>query len=73
MKAERIGLKQEFVPVIVTLENQEEVDALHTIANHIAIVNPLPVLNDWFIILRPFTSIHWRRMWERLNRALHQY
>ena len=56
MKAERAEPKQEFVPVIVTLKSQEEVDALFTVTNHMAIIRGLRVIDSWYDILRPFTS-----------------
>ena len=57
MKAERAVPKQEFVPVIVTLESQEEVDSLYTIGNHCKIGNTLPALKGWYRQLSPFAGI----------------
>ena len=56
MKAERIEPKQEFVPVIVTLESQEEVDALFVVCNAIQITDALPVLDSWWQKLLLFAS-----------------
>ena len=72
MKAERVEPKQEFVPVIVTLENQEEVDALFTVANHMTIVCGLRVIDSWYDILLLFASNHEhrQRLWNQLNDAI---
>ena len=72
MKAERLKPKQEFVPVIVTLESQEEVDALFTITNHLAIIRGLRVVNSWYETLRPFASNrnHRQRLCNQLNDAI---
>ena len=57
MKAERIEPKQKFVPVIVTLESQEEVDALFVVGNHPIVLRTLPALKGMWTILSPFASI----------------
>lgn len=38
MKVERITPKPAFVPVVITLETQEEVDQLFSLVNHAAVV-----------------------------------
>ncbi len=55
MKAERVKSKQEFVPVIVTLESQEEVNSLFIIGNDTRICHVLPALNNVWSILKPFS------------------
>lgn len=69
MKAERVEPKQEFVPVIVTLESQEEVDALFAITNHAKIISVLPALNGWWSKLEGFSS-DYRQQWNKLNIAI---
>ena len=72
MKAERVESKQEFIPVIVTLESQEEVDALFTVANHMAIIRGLRVINGWYDVLVRFASNrkHRQMLWNKLNDAI---
>lgn len=71
MKAERVELKSEFVPVVVTLESQEEVDALFAVTNHAKIVDDmLPVMAGWWSKLERFKSPGSSRMWNKLNIAI---
>ena len=56
MKVKQVKLKQNFVPVIVTLESQEEVDALFVVGNHPIVVRTLPALKRMWAALSPFAS-----------------
>lgn len=70
MKAKRAVLKQEFVPVIVMLESQEEVDSLFAIGNHCKIGRALPALACWYQQLISFTSSERSVLWDKLHRAI---
>ena len=71
MKAERAERKQEFVPVIVTLESQEEVDSLYAVTNHMRVTDALPALSHWWSELTPFSSHCRNKLWQRLADKLH--
>lgn len=53
MKAEREEHEQPFIPVIVTLESQEEVDKLFALCNNSAIYEAIG-LKGWYEMLREF-------------------
>lgn len=70
MKAERVEPKQEFVPVIVTLESQAEVDALFAVVNYGKITDVLPAIDRWWSKLAPFKSKNYCSLWDKLDQRL---
>lgn len=61
----KIESEQKFVPVIITLESQEEIDSLFAVANHGKIINALPALSEWWDILKPFVDN--QALWDKLD------
>lgn len=45
-----------FAPVVLTLENQQEVDALYALLNHNGLTNAAGLDPDAFKVLKPFAS-----------------
>ena len=70
MKAEQAESKQEFVPVIITLESQKEVDALYAVIDNTVIVNAIPILDRWQSKLQPFRSLNYRLSFVKLDRII---
>lgn len=48
MKVEQINPEPKFKPVVITLETQDEVDALVTITNYSPISRALPCTKNWY-------------------------
>ncbi len=55
MKAEQKQPTPAFIPVILTLESQEEIDKLFALFNYMPISDVLR-LTDWYCKLQPFIS-----------------
>jgi len=55
MKVERIKPEAEFVPVVVTLETQEEVDKLFALLDHCTVNRELGT-KDWWKLLEKYKS-----------------
>jgi hypothetical protein len=66
MKVKQIEPKTQFKPVVITLETQEEVDALVTVVNHSMITDTLPALQDWWKKLDGLGSYK-KKWWELVN------
>lgn len=70
MKAERAEPKQEFAPVIVTLESQDEVDAIFAVGNDTRICRVLPALDGVYGCLKQFTGNYYQESCDRLDKIL---
>lgn len=57
MKAERIDQKPPFVPVLLTLESQAEVDAIFTVMNHTHLSEALNFEYGVHEVLRPYRDV----------------
>lgn len=71
MKAERKQTEPEFVPVVVTLESQEEVDALYAVVNHTTLNTAIPAFKGWYSKLLSFRSLAYEPLHIRLETLLH--
>lgn len=67
MKVRQIEPQVQFKPVVITLETQEEIDAIFAVLNHGKILRVLPILGGWWSVLEQFTSSQRHRYWNRLN------
>lgn len=68
MKAERKQVELKFVPVIVTLESQEEVDALYAVIDNTIVVSAIPVLQGWQVKLQDFRSNAYESLFKNLDK-----
>lgn len=71
MKAKREKTKLKFVPVIVILESQKEVDALYAIVNHTTLNTTISALQGWQSKLQDFRSIAYESLHSKLEKLLH--
>ena len=70
MKAYRKETEVVFVPVVLELESQEEVDVLYTICNHTTLTDLFKTLNTFRHALDGFDSMEKERYWQELNEGL---
>lgn len=68
MKAQYTTEKQ-FQPVSLTLETQQEVDAIFVLLNHTTISESLDLHDQW-TKLAPFKSANWAGLHDKLQQAL---
>jgi len=65
MKVERIKPEVEFVPVVVTLETQEEVDKLFALLDHTTVNRELDI-KGWWKLLDGYKSSDYKKHFNKL-------
>ena len=69
MKAKQTKPKPQFTPIQLTLENQEEVDAIRTLVESTQITQVFPVLSEWYAQLNDYGNIvNWDKLREILKK-----
>ena len=69
MKAERIEPQVEFVPVVITLETQEEVDKMFAVLVHCKI-NTAVSMNNWWKALNSYKTNDYRVYFDKLDEVV---
>lgn len=69
MKAKRQRKKNRFTPLVLTLESQEEIDAIFMLVNSMNICEVFPVLDNWFSELDKYADYD-HDEWNKLDDIL---